>query len=238
MPVYPILLIIAFLYSTVGHGGGSGYLAVFHLLGVEPYLASSTALILNLMVSSLAFFNYRRFFKLREIIPFVVFSVPLAYLGGSLHLPGEIIRKITGIVILLVGIRMFLKIPTTLGFKSLNPYLRFIISAFVGGGLGFLAGIIGIGGGIFLSPVLIFFGFDPKTTASLSAFFILINSTSGLVARLGFVDIDIKFVILSLISVFIGGFAGSYLGSYRFQSNTIKILLGVVLAVAGIKLLL
>lgn len=238
MFIYPILLTIAFLYSTVGHGGGSGYLAVFHLLNVEPYLASSTALILNLMVSSLAFFNYRRFFKLYEIIPFVIFSVPLAYLGGSLHLPGEIIRKITGFVILLVGIRMFFKVPTTLAFKSLNIYLRFIISALVGGSLGFLAGIIGIGGGIFLSPVLIFFGFDPKTTASLSSFFIFINSASGLLARLKFVEIDLKFVVLSAISVFIGGFMGSYFGSYRFRSNTIKILLGIVLVIAGVKLLL
>ncbi len=238
MWIYAFLFIISFLYSSVGHGGGSGYLAIFHLFDLDPYIASSTALILNLVVSSIAFFNYRRFFRFSYILPFIVASIPAAYIGGSIQFPAEFIRKLTGIVIFVAGIRMFFNFTVKFRLESLALFPRIALCSFIGGVLGFLAGVIGIGGGIFLSPVLIFLGYDAKVVASLSAFFIFINSTSGIMARLKFVSLDLSLVIGSVFVVMIGGFIGSYMGSHKLSSRGVKVLLGIVLVVAGIKLFL
>ncbi len=235
--LHAALFFIALLYSSVGHGGGSGYLAVFHLLGVEAQKAATMALTLNLIVSASAFFNYRKHFSLHQILPFVAVSVPAAYIGGSLNLSGNTVRSITGVFVLLAGLRMFSNFKPLASLKDVGTFRRTLISAAVGFSLGVVAGAIGIGGGIFLSPVLLFLGYGPKETASMSAFFILVNSASGLAARLRYTSLDVLAVAVSALVVLIGGFVGSFWAANHLGKKAVRTLLGFVLLVAGLKLL-
>ncbi len=230
------LFLAALLYSSVGHGGGSAYIALFHLSGMDAYVASSTALVLNLAVSGTAFFNYRRFFSLKHALPFVVVSVPAAYIGGSMNLSGDVIRTVTGVLVFLAGVRMLVRFRAFKNLKGMETFKRISVSLITGAVLGLVAGIIGIGGGIFLSPVLMFLGLNSKETASISSFFILVNSSGGLLARLRFVHLDPVSTSVWIAVVLVGGAVGSFLGAHRFRNRTVRVLLGLVLIVAGVKL--
>jgi uncharacterized membrane protein YfcA len=229
---------IAFLYASVGHGGASGYLAAMALFGVAPAIMRPTALALNILVASLASWQFARWFSWRLIWPFAVTSIPAAALGGAMTLPDPIYKRVVGLVLLYGAFHLF----RTAGRAS-EPGVRpppIALALPVGVGLGLVAGLTGVGGGIFLSPLLLAAGWaGARETAAASAIFILVNSIAGLggfFATRG-TDPGTELVVLALAAG-AGGFAGSRMGSRRLSRATIRRLLAVVLVLAGIKFLL
>jgi hypothetical protein len=242
MTVEPLLLlaagvfIIALLYSSVGHAGASGYIAVMSLLGLAPAEIKPIALALNILVAAIASFQFWRagHFSWSLFWPFALLSVPCAFIGGYLNLPTHAFKVIVGIV-LLVSAAQFLFRPPAEG----NPHPPGKPLAMgVGAGLGLLSGLTGTGGGIFLTPVLIFLHWArTKTASATSALFILLNSISGLLGNFSATQSFPRFGISLLAAAGVGGLIGSHLGSRRFDPAVIKRLLAVVLVIAGIKLI-
>lgn len=230
------LFIIAFLYSSVGHGGGSGYLALMAIFSIAPEYIRSSALILNVFVSIIAFIGYAKagYFRFRLILPFLVASIPMAYLGGLIKINTTSFKIILGTFLLFAVVRILfmpkedkkdIKLPT------------FLISLIIGGILGFLSGLIGIGGGIILSPLLIIFGWATiKESAAASALFIFLNSISGLFALVSKQIEIIPQIYLWIIIVILGGLAGSYSGSVKLQAQKLRYILAAVLLFASFKL--
>lgn len=228
---------VAFLYSSVGHAGASGYIAVMSLFSLPAELIRPTALVLNLFVATIAFCQYWRagHFSWRVFWPFAVLSIPLAYLGGRHQLPIHWFQLLVGVVLLASAFYLILQ-PRESG-ETRTPGRP--VSMGVGGGLGLLAGLTGTGGGIFLSPLLILMRWaTAKRTAATSALFIWVNSASGLAGNLtatrSLEGISFPLILAALA----GGALGSHLGSRRFNPVRIKRLLAVVLVIAGGKLLL
>lgn len=234
---YPILFIVAFLYASVGHGGASGYLALMALYGVAPQEMKPTALFLNLFVSLTSFIQYYRgnHFKKDIFIPIALASVPFAFLGGMLSIDDHIYKKILGILLLLPIIRFFF-------FKNV-PDDRLVqpikwISVLLGAIIGLLSGMIGIGGGIILSPILILLLWtNQKQTAAISAAFIFVNSLAGLGGMLTQGISLTSNMILYIVVAFTGGLLGAYLGSKKFNQEVLKYVLATVLLLATYKLL-
>ena len=181
---YILLFLIAFLYSSVGHGGASGYLALMVLFSISPDVMKPTALLLNLFVSLTSFIQFYRgkHFNWKIFSPFAVASVPMAFVGGLITLDADIYKKILGILLLVPIIRfLFFAHIKVEELKKSN----LILSLLIGAAIGFLSGLIGIGGGIILSPVLLLLKWtDLKQTAAISALFIFVNSLSGLGGQL------------------------------------------------------
>lgn len=233
-----LIFVAAALYSSVGHGGASGYLAAMGLLGVAPAVMKPTALILNLLVASLAAIQFGRAkaFSWSTFWPFAAGSIPMAYLGGLLDVPPSAYKVLVGFVLLYAAYRLWRR-PTVAEKAVRKPPL--LLALLAGAGIGFLSGLIGVGGGIFLSPLLLFAGWaDPKTTAGVSAVFILVNSAAGLLGHTsGVMAIPPEGVWFVLAAV-AGGALGSRWGSRRFGHARLRRLLAVVLVIAGGKMLL
>lgn len=234
---YLLLFLVAFLYASVGHGGASGYLALMALFSIAPDVMKPTALLLNLFVSAVSFIQYYRggHFKWNLFWPFALSSVPLAFLGGLVHVDANVYKKILGIL-LLIPIARFLffgNVKTEPG-REANMAGSLLIGAFIG----FLSGLIGIGGGIILSPVLLLLKWaDMKQTAAISALFIFVNSLSGLAGQL---TRGIQFsneMYWYVAIAFIGGLCGAYFGALKFKQAILKNMLALVLIVAAYKLL-
>jgi uncharacterized membrane protein YfcA len=230
---------VAILYSTVGHGGASGYLAVMALFGVAPLAMRPTALALNIVVSSLAVFHFARagYFSWRLFLPFAVASIPAAAVGGAMSLVDPVYRWLVGAV-LIVAAYQLARTASRGPEPGVKPPL-IVVALPVGGALGLLAGLTGVGGGIFLSPLLLTVGWaGAKETAAASAAFILVNSIAGLAAR-AIVAGGLPAGLWPLVAAAaVGGTIGSRLGSGRFRGPTIRRLLAVVLLIAGIKFFL
>lgn len=230
------VVVIAFLYSSVGHAGASGYIAVMALFGLAPNVIRPTALILNILVAIIGSFHFWRagHFSWKLFWPFALLSVPAAYLGGYVRLPMAILRILIGLVLLFSAGRLFFRRRDP---DDIAPPSRSTAIA-VGGGLGLLSGLTGTGGGIFLTPLLLFCHWaKTKQASAVSALFILVNSIAGLT---GFITSrqSVPSLALTLFpAALIGGGVGSYLGSRRFPVRAIAILLAVVLVVAGFKLI-
>jgi uncharacterized membrane protein YfcA len=228
--------VIAFLYSSVGHAGASGYIAVMALFGLAPNVIRPTALVLNILVAIIGSFHFWRagHFSWKLFWPFALLSVPAAYLGGYVRLPVAILRITIGIVLLFSAARLFFRRRDP---DDIAPPARPVAMS-VGAGIGFLSGLTGTGGGIFLTPLLLFCHWaKTKQASAVSALFILVNSIAGLT---GFVTAKqhIPTLAITLAAAAVGGGAiGSYLGSRRFPVRTIAILLATVLVVAGCKLI-
>jgi len=236
----PLFFAAALLYSSVGHGGASAYLPILVLAGFSREAIAPTVLALNILVTSMGTFNYSRggHFDFRLLLPFILTSIPAAFLGGSLKVTEETFSVILGVTLLVAGLRFLIFTKPIIGKKNLGPYLLFGVGLPVGFGLGFLAGLIGIGGGVFLSPLLLFMGWaDAKKTAAVSAGFILLNSASGLTAHILRGTPDWSMLLPLGITVMIAGGIGSYTGSFRLPPLTIQRLLGVVLIIASIKMI-
>jgi uncharacterized protein len=229
--------LVAFLYSSVGHAGASGYIATMVLFGLAPNVIRPTALVLNILVACLGTFQFWRagHFKWELFWPFALVSVPGAYLGGHLQLPVSILRVLIGMVLLFSAARLFFR----KGDPARADTPPIILALAIGAAIGLLSGLTGTGGGIFLTPLLLFCNWaKTKQASAVSALFILVNSISGLT---GFITANqsIPSLAYSLaIAALIGGGIGSYLGSRRFPVRTIAILLGTVLVIAGLKLIL
>jgi hypothetical protein len=220
----------------VGHAGASGYIAVMALAGLQTSFIRPTALILNILVASLSTWQFYRagHFRWRLFWPFALLAVPFAFLGGYLNLPVRTFKILVGIVLLFSAVRFFMKQKPE--GEPAEPKRG--VSLCIGGGLGFLSGITGTGGGIFLTPLLIFMKWArTKTASATSALFILVNSISGLAGNIsGTKSIPATAAPLMVI-VLIGGATGSYLGSRKFSPERIKKLLACVLLIAGFKLI-
>jgi len=233
-----LLFVVAFLYAAVGHGGASGYLALMALFGMAPEFMKPTALLLNLFVSLSAFvlFYKEGHFKWKIFLPFALASIPFSFLGGMISLDAALYKKILGILLLIPVARLLFFPNKAYGDLKQSTLL---LSLLIGASIGFLSGLIGIGGGIILSPVLLLLAWtDQKQTAAISALFIFVNSLSGLAGQLT-KGIEFQSGMFSFVGVaFAGGSFGAWFGARRFNQNILKYLLAVVLLMASIKLLL
>ena len=276
-----LFFVIAFLYSAVGHGGASGYLALMSILQVAPEHMKPVALILNLVVSGIAFIQFYRqgHFLWRLFLPIATLSIPMAYLGGFTPLKDDVYQFGLGVFLLVSVVLLNINLRGRISLKNdddkrvladdasqlSREYL--LAAAVIGGGIGYVSGLLGIGGGILLSPVLLLLGWtQQKQTAAMGAAFIFVNSMSGLV---GFVQqhplwestaekvsdvagqaiadgsvleiywLSVLMIVGALITpVILGGVAGSWYGSKKFSHRGMKGILSVVLLIAAIKLLL
>jgi uncharacterized protein len=234
--LFAAIAIIAFLYSSVGHAGASGYIATMTLFGLAPTAIRPTALVLNILVAILGSFQFWRagHFSWKLFWPFALLSIPAAYLGGYLQLPAAVLKIVIGVVLLLSATRLFFRRGDPPEVSP--PAIPVALS--VGGAIGFLSGLTGTGGGIFLTPLMLFAHWArTKQASAVSALFILVNSIAGLIGFL-----SAKQPIPSLawplaVAAVGGGAIGSYLGSRRFPVRTIAILLATVLVIAGAKLI-
>jgi uncharacterized membrane protein YfcA len=234
---YCLLFLVAFLYSSVGHGGASGYLALMAIFNFNPDVMKPTALLLNLFVAGTAFIQFYRgkHFRWKIFLPIAMASVPMAFLGGLVTVDPMIYKKMLGVLLLIPIIRfMFFRNISVDKMKEANMGVSVLIGIIIG----FLSGMIGIGGGIILSPILLLLKWtDQKQTAAISALFIFVNSLSGLGGQftkgIHFSNDMITYVAVA----FVGGFAGSYFGSLRFNQNILKYVLASVLTMASYKLL-
>lgn len=225
----------AILYSSVGHAGASGYLAAMAFVGVPTPMMRPTALVLNLLVASIATVRFARagFFSWRLFWPFALGSAPLAFIGGGITLPGHWYRTLVGLVLWTAAIRLWLNLQL---HEQHDPPR--IVAIGCGAGIGLLAGLTGTGGGIFLSPLLLLMGWAAtRETGGVSAAFILVNSLAGLAgnpASLTHVPAQLP---IWAGAVIVGGLIGAELGSRRIGTPTFRRVLGVVLVVAGAKLI-
>jgi len=231
----PILFfIIAFIYSSVGLGGGSSYTALMAIFGINTLAIPMISLSLNLFVTSIGSFNFIRnkHAKIKLILPFLVSSIPMAYLGGSLDLPKEIFYWVLLISLIFVAARIYLW--QSMSFQlNLKKNEKIIISLIAGSVLGLIAGIVGIGGGIYLVPLIIILGLGTeKEAAACGALFIWLNSASGLLSRLQYNSIDLTNYIPLIVAVIAGGALGSYMGSFKFSPKVMDKMLGLVILIA------
>jgi len=237
------LFAVAVLYSSVGHAGASGYLAVMALAGMAPDAMKPTALILNLVVATVGTIQFARagHFAWRTFWPFALGSVPAAYVGGALKLPIGSYRAIVGVVLLLSAVRLLATIRARDAGRevAVDAGAPPLVGALpIGVGLGFLSGLTGVGGGIFLSPVLLLLGWaSAKRTAAVSVAFILVNSAAGLLGHLASLERVPPEVALWAPTVLVGGAIGSTLGSRVLPGRAIRVLLAIVLVTAGLKLM-
>jgi uncharacterized protein len=229
------IFIVAVLYSSVGHGGASGYLAVLGFFAVAADVTKPTAFMLNIFVASFGAFQFIRlgYFSWRKFWPFAVTSIPVSYFAQMIKLPQGTYKLLLGVTLLLAALRLVWKF--TSDTETADPPIW--VCLIVGALIGLLSGLVGVGGGIFLTPVLLLMNWsDIKTAAGISALFILVNSMSGLLGNLGKIEQLPPVVWAWLIAAIIGGVIGSTLGSHRFDTLMLRRVLGVVLAFAGINL--
>lgn len=231
------IALIAVLYSCVGHGGASGYIALMMFFGLAPGVIKPAAMVLNILVSSIAAWQFYRagYFRWSLFWPFACTSVPFAHLGGYFMLPAQSYKLAVGIILLFCALRLLIRSDGLK--KGINPP-PLPVSLIAGAAIGLISGLIGIGGGIFLSPLLILSGWaELKETAAVSAFFVLANSCSGLLGHINATEsIPPIAIVISLAAVF-GGFAGSYLGSRSLPYPAIQRVLSLVLIIAGCKMI-
>lgn len=233
-----LLFIVAFLYASVGHGGASGYLALMIFFSFSPEAMRSTALILNVFVSFMAFIQFYRggYFKWSLFLPFAITSIPAAFIGGIITIDSLLYKRILALLLIFPILKFF-------GFhfkEAQKPKEIHLLSALVIGALiGLLSGMIGIGGGIILSPVILLLCWaDIKQTAAVSALFIFVNSIAGLAGVFASKNYFTTEIWIMLSIAVIGGISGSYYGSKKFNSNTLSKILAFVLVLAAVKLMI
>ena len=230
------IFIVAVLYSSVGHGGASGYLAVMAFLAVAPGVTRPTALVLNVFVASIAAIQFYRsgHFSWRLFLPFAAASVPMAFVGGMIVLPTTVYKLVLGVVLILAAARLAWKFVNEDEPRQPNVAICLVI----GGVIGLLSGLVGVGGGIFLTPVLLLMNWSAtKRAAGVSAMFILVNSIAGIAGNYAQVAQLSPSVWIWIAAAVVGGIIGSTLGAKRFDSIILRRVLAVVLLVAGAKLI-
>lgn len=231
-----LFLVAAVLYSSVGHAGASAYLAAMALVGMAPEVMRPTALVCNLLVASIVVVRFGRAGHLpwRQLAPLVLASVPAAFVGGLIQLPGDQYRSLVAIVMLMGALRLF---TARFGAEPMHTRVPWPAGLLAGGAIGVLAGLSGTGGGIFLTPFLVFAGWAPtREAAGMSGAFILANSIAGLTGLLtGGLQLppELPFWVLA---VGVGGLMGSWIGAERFSIFQLRRALAVVLVIAAVKL--
>jgi len=232
-----LVFLMAILYSSVGHGGASGYLALMALFSFSPEFMRPSALVLNIFVSSIALFSFARngHFRIRLLLPFIITSVPFAFIGGLITVNPKTYKVILGIFLILAIARMVYRPKNQNNeINYVNKYAAYLIGTV----LGFFSGLIGIGGGIILSPIIILLKWGTmKETAAVSAAFILVNSVAGLIGQFSQGIQLAPEIGYMLTAAILGGLLGSYMGSYKITDKALKYTLSVVLTFASFKLL-
>ena len=231
-----ILPIVSFLYSSVGHGGASGYLALMALFSFAPETMKPTALLLNIFVAGISFYYYYRegYFNKRLFLSFAISSIPFAFLGGTIEIDASIYKKILAVLLVFAILKMlnvFGKESDTI--KQVKPWQ----GVMVGGIIGFFSGLIGIGGGIILTPLILLLHWGKmKEAAAVSALFIWVNSASGLIGQLSTgISLSKDSFILVAIAI-VGGVLGGYFGSKKLNNQKLRYILALVLIMASFKL--
>ncbi len=229
-----LFFIVAFTYSSVGLGGGSSYTALMAIFSINTLAIPLISWALNLFVTSIGSYNFIRnkHGNIKLIVPFLISSRPMAYLGGSLKLPKEIFYWVLLMSLVFVAVRIYFWQNTTIKL-NIGQKGKIIISLVAGSVLGLVAGIVGIGGGIYLVPLIIILGLGTeKEAATCGAIFIWLNSFSGLFSRLQHNSIDLTNYIPLIVAVLAGGTLGSFVGSFKFSPRVMEKILGSVILVA------
>jgi len=230
---------VAALYSSVGHGGASGYLAVLSFFAMAPKAMSTTALLLTLLVSAVAFISFYRagHFSAALTWPFLLTSVPAAFFGGLIQVPAHVYALLLAGALFFAAFRLIMEFrpaPT----DSVRKFPSLFATLPVGAAIGLLSGIVGVGGGIFLSPLILLMRWaDVKKTSATSACFILVNAVAGLAGRFLRGSFEVGMLAPFLVAAFCGGLVGSHLGAHLFSGRTLQRALAVVLIIAAYKLI-
>lgn len=240
-----IFVVVAMLYSAVGHAGASGYLAAMALVGVVPEAMRPTALTLNIVVAAFTTWRFRsaRFFDAKVVTPFLLGSIPLAFIGGGIKLPSPVYQALVGIVLLCSAVYLAWR-----AFSNTDQRGEIAVtiprwaSPVIGAAIGLLSGLTGTGGGIFLSPVILLMGWaGPKATAGISAPFIMANSIAGLAGGLiqgSFSFATIPYAAAPLIAAaLLGALIGTWLGIYKLNNRWLIGTLALVMTIAAAKLI-
>ena len=233
------LLLGAVLYTSVGHAGASIYIAIMTLFGFAGPIIKPTALVLNIFIASFTSWRFvkKGFFDFKVLLPVALGAIPFAYLGGYINAPGHIYKAIVGVILLLSSISLAMNKRETIDRHVKQP--NFLAAVLCGAAIGFLAGLTGTGGGIFLSPLILFLGWsDTKKTSGIAATFILFNSVFGLAGNYASVENIPPQVSLYVLAVMLGAVIGTTLGTRFYSALAIRKALALVLLIAGFKLLL
>ena len=237
--IIPLIFLAALLFSSVGHGGASAYLATFALIGMAPESMRPAALCLNVLVASIALYKFYRAdaFNWQLFWPIAIASIPAAFMGGQLTLPNATYKTVVGLCLLYAAWTIYR------GANKIEEIELAIVKKpvliLLGAGLGFLSGLTGVGGGIFLSPVLLYFGWaKTKVVSGVAAAFILVNSISGLLGVFTQIVILPKNLPYMAIAAVLGALIGAEFGSRKLTNPTIRKLLALVLVLAGSKMVL
>jgi uncharacterized membrane protein YfcA len=239
-----LMFIVAFLYASVGHGGASGYLAVLSFFGFSHAEMASTALMLNILVAGLSFYAYFKggHFSWRLTWPFIITSIPMAYMGGLVKLPPHAYSLLLAFTLLFAAYRLAMAPKAqqqSSPLASATKQVPLKISLPIGAAIGLLSGMVGVGGGIFLSPLILLMGWgDVKPTSATSALFIVVNAVAGLLGRFSRHGIVVGNLAPLLLVCALGGWLGAYLGANLFSSLSLRRLLALVLLIASVKLFL
>ena len=234
--LFGLFFLVAFMYASVGHGGASGYLAIMALLGFSASVMKPTALLLNVMVSLIAFVSFykARHFRAHLLWPLIAASIPFAYLGSIIPVSELGYKRILGVVLLLSIVRLVWDSSE----KPLTPAPKWYILFSIGAVIGLVSGMIGMGGGILLSPILLLMAWsNQKQTAAISSIFIFLNSVAGIAGQLktGFnLGSQTWLIILFVLA---GGWLGAYVGAEKLKSKNMKYILASILILAAGKLI-
>lgn len=232
--------VAAILYSSVGHAGASAYLAAMGLVGLAPATMRPTALALNILVASIVTVRFHLAGQVawRSVLPFVLSSIPLAFIGGGLTLPTAVYKPLAGVVLLVAAGRLAWTSVRAAAAEEPSPRVPFVPAVGIGGVIGLLSGLVGTGGGIFLTPLLLFARWSgARAAAGISAAFILANSISGLLGNVAAVASLPPALPIWLLTVAAGGLVGAEIGARRLGTVGLRRALAVVLVVAGLKLI-
>lgn len=238
-----MILIIATLYAAVGQAGASGYLAVMGMAGLDPAMMKPTALALNLLVAAIGTARFARagLFRWRTVYPFGVLGLPFSFAGGLIALPQRLYYPLVGGILLLAGLE--LARSTWLAGRAAPvrapDHPPFLPALFSGAGIGFLSGMTGTGGGIFLAPLILLMGWvDIRQAATVSAAFNLLNSASALAGTWTTLAVLPPVLPWWLAAAGVGGMIGAWLGSRHLPATALRSLLSAILVLSGIKMLL
>ncbi|PLX87887.1 MAG: hypothetical protein C0618_05625 [Desulfuromonas sp.] len=232
------IFIVAMMYASVGHGGASGYLAIMALFSLAPVALKPTALVLNIVVAGVGTYLYCSAgqFSWRVFWPFVITSIPASFIGGYFSLPPELYRPALGVVLLFAAWRLFVR-KNHVSYVAKAP--KFSVAMLVGAVLGFASGLIGVGGGIFLSPLMILLGWARvREVSGIAALFILVNSISGLMGHLSSLQYVPDYAPLLAVIALLGGSIGALCGSRHLPVATILRAMSFMLVMAGGKMFL
>lgn len=238
LALIPLTFLVAAAYSSVGLGGGTGYLAIMTLLGVPSENLASTALLLNIVVTATALLRYgiAGRIDLTLFMPFLLPAVPLSFVAGLWAVHGRLFDAILAVVLVVVALATAYSARSQEATSRPRPSHLWTVGPLTGGLVGFVSGLLGVGGGVFLGPIVLLLRWaGPKEVAAMNSLFILVVSLAGLMAHGIRGSISLCLVVPLVISVLLGGLLGSHLGETRLSARALKRIFAVIILVAAIR---